>query len=173
VNREQKIVLTEKMNKEFQGTPHVIFSTFSGLTVNQDTELRAKIRGVGGQYSVIKNRLAKRAAVGTPIEPLLGQFQGPCALALHESDPVSLAKTLSEFAKDNPQVELRAALIDAKELLDAAGVKQLAALPGLQELRGQLLSLVQMPATMLVRLLNTPGTQVARVLDAKAGEGES
>jgi large subunit ribosomal protein L10 len=74
---------------------------------------------------------------------------------------------LSEFAKENPQVELRAGVVDAAELLDTAGVKTLASLPGLPELRAQLLALIQTPATTLVRLLSTPGSQLARVIDAR------
>jgi large subunit ribosomal protein L10 len=164
------------MQEGFEQTPHVILTSFRGLSVNQANQLRRKIDGVGGQYHVIKNRLAKRAAAGTPMEPLAEQFRGPCALAMHSSDPVGLAKALAEFAKENPQLELLAGVVDAKDLVDAATVKQLAKLPGLVELRAQLLALIQTPATSLVRLLNTPGGQIAQVVDARrnalGGEAE-
>ena len=166
VNRSEKVAIVEEMNASFAGSSHVILTTFSGLTANQANELRSKIRGAGGKFRVIKNRLAKLAAPGTPIEPLLDQFTGPCALAAHDSDPVALAKTLAEFGKRNPQLGLLAGVIDAKSVLDASGVQELALLPGLQELRAQLLSLIQTPATSLVRLLGTPGTQLAQVLEA-------
>jgi large subunit ribosomal protein L10 len=137
------------------------------LNVNQANELRRKVDSVGGRYQVIKNRLAKRAAAGTCVEPLSGMFTGPCAVALHESDPVALAKALAEFAKDNPQLQLCGGVVDAREVMDAAAVKQLATLPGLPEVRAQLLSLIVGPATSLVRLLGTPGGQLARAVEAR------
>jgi len=167
VNRAEKTAAVERMNAEFQKTPHVILASFRGLTVNQANELRRKVDSVGGRYQVIKNRLAKRAAVGTTVEPLADLLTGPCAVALHESDPVGLAKALAEFAKANPALELRGGVVDAREVMDADAVKRLATLPGLQELRAQLLSLIQGPASGLVRLLNTPGGQLARAVDAR------
>ena len=83
------------MGEAFAKTPHIVLATFSGLKVNQVNELRTKVRDVGGRYSVIKNRLAKRAAPGTPMEMLADRLTGPCALATHETDPVALAKVLS------------------------------------------------------------------------------
>ena len=162
MNRLEKTASVEEMHRSFAETPHVILASFRGLNVNQATDLRSRVRQAGGRFRVIKNRLAKRAAAGTPIE----RFEGPCAIATHETDPVSLAKALADFSKENPQLELRAGVVDAKDILDVKGVKQLASLPGLPELRAQLLCLIQTPATQLVRLLGTPGTQVARVLDA-------
>ena len=172
MNRAEKTAAVEQMNESFSTAPHVILTSFRGLSVNQANELRGKIRQAGGRFQVIKNRLAKRAASGTPVEPLAARLAGPCAVATHESDPVSLAKALADFNKANPQLELLAALVDATELLDADAVKQLALLPGLPELRAQLLCLIQTPATTLVRLLATPGTQVARVVDARREQQE-
>jgi large subunit ribosomal protein L10 len=169
VERAQKVAAVERMNEGFKVNPHIILASFRGLTVNQANVLRHRVREAGGSYTVIKNRLAKLAAAETPAAPLIEQFSGPCALAMHADDPVLLAKTLSDFAKENPQLELLAGVVDAKDVIDASGVKQLAGMPGLPDLRAQLLALVQTPATTLVRLLGTPGTQVARVLDAKAG----
>lgn len=167
MNRAEKVANVEEFNRLFSRTPHVIVAGFRGLTVNQANVLRAKVGEAGGQYRVIQNRLAKRAAKGTALEKLSESFAGPCAVALHAEDPVALAKALSDFAKDNPQLELLAGIVDARDEIDADGVKQLASLPGLPELRAQLLALVQTPATMLVRLLATPGTQMARVVDAR------
>jgi large subunit ribosomal protein L10 len=173
VERAEKVAAVERMNEGFKAHPHIILASFRGLTVNQANLLRQKVREAGGSYAVVKNRLAKRAAADTPAAPLIEQFSGPCAVAMHADDPVVLAKTLSDFAKDNPELELLAGVVDAKDVVDAKGVKQLAGMPGLPELRAQLLSLLQTPATSLVRLLDTPATQVARVIDAKAGaEGD-
>ena len=168
--RAEKIAFVERLNRKLEASPHVILAGFRGLSVNQANDLRRKVEQVGGSYQVIKNRLAKLAVQGTAAEPLSAQFEGPCALATHESDPVALAKALADCAKDNAQIELHAGLVDAKDLIDAAGVKQLASLPGLPELRAQLLALIQTPATTLVRLINTPGSQIARVLDARREE---
>jgi large subunit ribosomal protein L10 len=167
VNRAQKTAFVEQMNRRFAEAPHVILASFRGLTANQATSLRSRIRQAGGRLQVIQNRLAKRAAGGTPAEPLVEHFAGPCAIASHESDPVELAKVLAEFAKQNPQLELLAGLVDARDVLDPRAVQQLSKLPGLDELRAQLLSLIQAPAAQLVRLLGTPGTQLARVVETR------
>ena len=174
MNRAEKTENIERMHGSFERSPHVVLTTFNRLTVNQANDLRRRIRGAGGSYHVIKNRLARRAAAGTGAEGLAARFRGPCGVALHESDPIALAKVLSDFAKDNPQVELLAGLDDARDVIDGAGVQRLAALPGLNELRAQLLALILTPATTLVRLLNTPGSQLARALgqrSEKLGDG--
>jgi large subunit ribosomal protein L10 len=175
VNREEKVAAVERLNETLNSVPHVILTSFRGLTVNQANDLRSRVREAGGHYTVIKNRLAKLAAAGTPMESLAAHLSGPCAMASHDSSPVALAKALSTFIKDNPQLEVVAGVVDAKDILDVAAVKQLALLPGMDELRAQLLALIQTPATTLVRLLATPGTQLARVVDAhrESHEGES
>jgi large subunit ribosomal protein L10 len=166
VNRAEKVNVAEQLHESFAQTPHIIVTSFRGLSVNQATELRRQVRAAGGSYRVIKNRIAKRAAAGTAMEKLSENLTGPCAVAAHESDPVSLAKALQTFVKDNPQLELLAGIVDATAVLDAQGVEALSKLPGLPELRAQLLALIQTPAQTLVRLIGTPGTQIARVIDA-------
>lgn len=167
MNRTEKTTVVGRMSEAFAVAPHVILASYQGLTVNQATDLRRRVRLAGGRVLVIKNRLARRAAAGTPLERLSDRFTGPCALATHPSDAIALAKAFAEFVKDNPQLELLAGVVDTTELVDAKGLKQLATLPGLPELRAQLLRVIQAPATTLVRLLGTPGTQLARVVDAR------
>lgn len=167
MKRQDKDSMIERLVTAFSTNPHVIVTSFSGLTANQSNELRRKIEGSGGSYGVIKNRLAKRAAAGTPAEMLVDSFRGPCGVLTHESDPVGLAKALSGYIKENPQIEVKLGLIDSKQLLDADGVTQLSKMPGLEELRAKMLALFQTPATQLVRLLGTPGTQLARVVDSR------
>ncbi len=174
--RSDKVRMVEGLAADFAKTPNVFLASYRGLTANQSTELRRRVRIAGGTLRVVKNRLAKRASAGTGTEKIRDGFAGMIAVAAHESDPVGLAKVLTEFAKDNPQLDLLSGVIDAQQVVDAAGVKQLSSLPGLPELRAQLLALVNTPATMLVRLLNTPGGQVARAIDARrenleGGEG--
>ena len=173
MNRADKNETVEQLHHKFATMPHMLLATFRGLTVNQANDLRRKIGDTGGEYRVIKNRLAKRAAAGTALEGLSEHFSGPCAIAAHEHDPIALAKTLADFAKDNPQLEILAGVVDSKDLVDAAGVQALSALPGLPQLRAQLLALVNTPATTLLRLVNTPATQLARVVDAHREKLES
>lgn len=173
MNRAEKAETVEKLAAQFRETPNLILTAFRGLTVNQATDLRRRIKSAGGSYLVIKNRLAKRAAEGTPVEKLIGHLEGPRAIATHESDPVVLAKVLAEFAKDNPALELVGGLVDATAVLSADEIKALSKLPGTNELRAQLLALIQTPATTLARLIQTPGSQLARVLDARREQQES
>lgn len=166
MNRTEKSSAVAGMNEAFAQTPNVFVTGYRGMTVNQTSELRRRIRTAGGSYQVVKNRLARLAAPGNAMEKLEGRLRGPCALASHGSDPIILAKVLVDFAKEFPQFELIAGVVDGREVMDADGVKVLATLPGLPELRAQLLALVQTPATMLVRLLGTPASQVARAIEA-------
>jgi large subunit ribosomal protein L10 len=172
VDRAQKEATVDGLNKVFSESPHVIVASFSGLTVNQANLLRRNVGDAGGAYRVIKNRLAKRAAAGTPVAAMIDQFRGPCAVATHADDPVGLARAIVGFIKENPQIAIKAGLVDGKAWIDAEGVLQLSKMAGLPELRAQLLALIQTPATMLVRLLGTPATQVARVIDARGREQE-
>ncbi|ANM28579.1 hypothetical protein ABI59_01550 [Acidobacteria bacterium Mor1] len=164
--RAEKVKHVEALNESFSQTPHVILASFTKLTVNEVNELRRKVREAGGTYQVLQNRLSKRAAQGTALEHIADKFSGPCAVARHPEDPVGLAKVVSQFAKDHPSLELVAGVVDSKEVLDQEGVKTLATMPGLPELRAKLVGLLNTPATTLVRLLNTPGGQIARAIDA-------
>lgn len=173
MNRTDKNAVVEEMSGLFQQAPHVFLTDYRGLTARQSTDLRRRIRAAGGRFRVVKNRLARRAGTGTAAEKISDRFKGPCGLATHATDPIGLAKVLSDFCKDNPQLRLVAAVLDGREVVDGDGVKVLATLPGLPETRARLLALVQTPATMLVRLLQTPGTQVARAIDAKREKEEA
>jgi len=177
LNRAEKTEALSRLAETFQGMPHVILTDFRGLAGSQSTELRRKIRAVGGSYRVVKNRLAKRASGGSAVEKIKDRLRGPCGLASHGTDPVGLARVLTEFAKDNPQLRLVAGVVDARTLVETEGIKALSTLPGRPELRAQLLGLIQTPALMLVRILNTPGGQIAQALDARRrkleGAGQS
>jgi len=176
VNRTEKTAAVASLADRFKATPHLILTDFKGLSAGQSTDLRRRIRAAGGSYRVLKNRLARRGAEGTSVARIADRLSGTCGLAAHASDPVVLAKVVTEFAKDNPQLKLVACVVDAKEVYELEGIKRLATLPGLPELRAQLLALINTPATTLVRLLNTPASQMARVVDARReslGGGEA
>ncbi len=164
MNRTEKTAEIEVLRQGFQQAQNAVLVGFAGLTVTQVNELRRKVRDTDSSYRVVKNRLALRAVAGTPLEPLQGRFQGPTAVAYNSGDPVALAKALSEFAKDNPALQLRVGVVEGRQLVEAEGLEALAKLPGLPEIRAQLLSRLQAPAAKLVRLLATPGTQLARAL---------
>ncbi len=167
MNRTEKSNVVESLAEKFRTTPHVILADYRGMTAGQATELRRKIRFVGGTYTVLKNRLARRGSDGTAVGKIADKLKGTCALAAHATDPVALAKVVTDFAKDNPQLQLVACVVDAKDVYGPDAIKRLSTLPGLPELRAQLLALVNTPATQLVRLLNTPAGQVARAIDAR------
>src|SRR5215470_8454243 len=166
MNRTQKQALIENLNQEFSKSPHAILVDFRGLSVPAVTEFRRKVKASGSRYRVVKNTLALRAAKGTPLEKLGPQFDNTTGVAYTGSDPVALAKTLVDFAKDHPQLVVKGAVVSGNQMLDAEGVKALSTMPSLPELRSKLLGLLQAPASQLVRLLNTPASQLARVLKA-------
>jgi large subunit ribosomal protein L10 len=173
VNRAEKTAAVEELSARFREAPNVILTAFSGLTVQDATELRRRIRAAGGTYRVVKNRLAKRAAAGTHAEELAELLTGPRAIAFHESDPLAIAKVLTEFASDHPQLEVIGGVIDARDVVDPQAVKALATLPSLPELRGQLLALIATPATSLLRAITAPATQVTGVVKARKDKMES
>jgi large subunit ribosomal protein L10 len=130
------------------------------------TEFRRKVRQSGSRYRVVKNTLAQRAVKDTPLEALGPKFDNTTGVAYTAADPVMLAKTLMDFAKDNPALVVKGGLVSGSQMLDAEGVKALSTMPSLPELRSKLLGMLQAPASQLVRLLNTPASQLARVLKA-------
>lgn len=166
MNKTEKQELIDALHSDFTKSPHAILVDFRGLTVPAVTEFRRKVRAGGATYRVVKNTLALRAAKGTALEKLEAKFEGTTGVAYTGSDPVALAKVLVDFAKDNPNLVVKGALVSGSEVLDAEGVKALSTMPGLPELRAKLLGLLQAPATNLVRVLNAPGAKMARVLAA-------
>lgn len=172
MNRTQKQQLIDELHGEFKASPHAVLVDFRGLSVPAATEFRRKVKQAGSRYRVVKNSLALRALKGTPLEKLGPQFQGTTAVAYTGEDPVALAKTLMDFAREHPALAVKGALVGGSELLDAEGVKALSAMPGLAELRARLLGVLKAPAGKLVRLLGTPATQLAQVLKAQQGRLE-
>jgi len=142
----------------------VVITQQSGLTVEEVTSLRGKLRGEGASFHVTKNRLAKIALKGTKFEPLEGSFTGPTAIAVSE-DPVAAAKVAVEFANNNDKLTIIGGALGEK-VLDVAEIKALAKLPSLDELRGKIVGLLQAPASKIVGVLNAPAGQLARVLSA-------
>ena len=166
MNKTEKQALVDDLHKEFGRSPHAILVDFRGLSVPAVTEFRRKVRQSGSRYRVVKNTLALRAVKNTPLEALGPKFDNTTGVAYTGTDPVALAKTLIDFAKDNPALVVKGGLVSGTQMLDAEGVKALSTMPSLPELRSKLLGMLQAPASQLVRLLNTPASQMARVLKA-------
>ncbi len=137
-----------------------------GLNVATVTDLRKKFRDAQIDYKIVKNTLAQRAAKGTPVEALVEKFVGPTALIMSYSDVVAPAKIVVDFAKDRENFAIRSAVVEGK-VIDANGVKALAKMPGLQELRATIAMMIAQPATKLARMIGTPGQQLAQVVNAR------
>lgn len=172
MDRVAKEELVASLHQTFSDTAAVVVTQYSGLSVGEMTDLRAQMRGAGANVKVTKNRLTKRALAGTRYEGLGEMFTGPTAIA-YSADPVAAAKITIAFAKTHPKLVVIGGGLGEK-VLDAEGVRSLATLPSLDELRGKLIGLINAPATRLAGVLQAPAGQLARVLSAyaKAGEGE-
>lgn len=152
---------------ELQHATAAIIGTFTAMTASKDFELRKTVRGAGGKYQVLKNKLAPKAGAGTQIEGALGGLKGVSSIAYTSGDPVALAKALSAWVKDNSQFTFKLGIVDGK-VLNVAEVNDLALLPGKEELFSKLLFLINAPATRLATVMNATGRNLAVVLDQAA-----
>ncbi len=166
MDRAQKQTLTASLHEDLADTVCVVVTHQTGLTVGEVTQLRRQMRSAGARYRVTKNRLMRRALEGTPFATLAPLFTGPTAIAFSH-DPVAAAKAAVEYANRNTKLTIVGGGLSG-QLLDEAAVKALATLPSLDALRARLIGLLNAPATKLAVLLQTPGSQLARVLAAHA-----
>jgi large subunit ribosomal protein L10 len=166
MDRAKKPQVVSDLNAVFNEISVVVVTRNLGLTVAQSTMLRNKMRDAGATYKVTKNSLAKIATKGTVYESISDMLTGPIALA-SSKDPVAAAKVVAEFAKTNDKLEIVGGAMGST-LLDADGVKALATMPSLDELRAKIVGLVQAPATKIVQIIQAPAGQIARVLSAHA-----
>lgn len=164
--KSEKEALIQELNGKFARAKTAIVAEFNKVDVATVTHLRKKFREGGVEYKVLKNTLAKRASKGTPVEVVSDDFTGPVALVIGYGDVVTPAKILSDFIKDLETIKVRSAVVDGKKV-DANGVKALAKMPGLPELRAKILGMINQPAGKLVRTIAAPGGQLARVLQAR------
>ena len=168
MDRTEKADLVAELKQVFEQTSVVVVTRNLGLTVAQSTDLRLRMRDAGAQFKVAKNRLALIALDGTRYQPVGELLKGPTALAT-SIDPVAAAKVAVDFAKTTDKFEvLGGAMGDT--VLDLNGIKALAELPSLDELRGTLIGLIQAPASKIARTINEPGAMLARVFGAYAAE---
>ena len=153
MKREDKHRQAESLHEELLKARTVILSGFEGITVAQDSELRRKVAQTGAKYKVVKNSLIERAAKGTPAEAVAQKLRGTTSLALTESDPVSLAKALSAYAKENPTLVFKAGVVEGR-VVAMADLGTIASLPSREELFATVLFLINSPAQRLATTLS-------------------
>ena len=169
LTREQKEEQVAELKDKFGRATGVFVADYKGLGVAQMETLRGDLRKAEAsesEFRVAKNSVLRLASEGGPAEGLKDHFTGTTSIAMSFGDPVALAKTLVDYAKDNEAFELRSAVLDG-EVLDAPEIAKLATLPSLDQLRGKIVGLLQAPAGKLARLLNAAGGQIARVVAAR------
>jgi large subunit ribosomal protein L10 len=152
-----------ELKKHLADAKNMIVAQFQGMTVAQDTELRQKIRATNSHYRVVKNTLARLAAKGTSAESLSQSFDGPTAIAYNSSDPVSLAKALTAYAKANPLFVFKTGMVESR-VVNIADFAAIAAMPSKEELIAKVLFLVNAPAQRLAVSLNGVARNLAIVL---------
>jgi large subunit ribosomal protein L10 len=167
LKREDKQAVVADLNQRMRQAKVAILTRFVGLNVEKMTQLRRELRKAAVEYRIVKNTLLRLAIQGTEKEVLGSKIEGPVALAWSNADPVAPARVLAKFAKDYAELQILVAYSDGR-LWGPAEIQQWVNLPSLEELRGKILGLIQMPASKLVRLIGTPSTRLAQVLRAKS-----
>ncbi|MEO8176762.1 MAG: 50S ribosomal protein L10 [Sphingomicrobium sp.] len=168
MDRSQKADVVEELKSVFAETSVVVVTRNLGLSVAQSTDLRLKMRDAGAQFKVTKNSLALIALDGSQYSPISDLLTGPTALAT-STDPVAAAKVAVDFAKTTDRFEIVGGAMGST-VLDLAGIKALAALPSLDQLRATIVGLIQAPATKIARTVSEPGAQLARIFSAYAAK---
>jgi large subunit ribosomal protein L10 len=171
VDRSHKEKLVASLNDTFKQAELVIVTQQGGLTVAQVTDLRRQMRAAGAGFKVAKNRLTKRALEGTRFQGLSGLLKGPTAIAFSR-DPVAAAKVAVEFANKNEKLTIVGGSL-GERTLDLAGVKALATLPSLDEMRARLAGMLKQPAAKIASVLAAPAGGLARVIAAHARKAEA
>lgn len=171
MDRAEKNGQVEALKSVFADAGVVVIAQNAGLTVAEMTNLRGRLAGVGATMKVVKNRLAKIALGGNPAEDAKDYFRGPVAIVFG-ADPVSAAKAAADFAKENDRFVLLGAMF-GPQVLDSNGVKALATMPSLDELRARLIGLLNAPATKIAGVLQAPAGQLARVFKAYADKDQA
>jgi len=166
MGRTQKAEAVKGLNGLFADAGAVVVAHYSGMTVAQMGELRSRLRKAGASFKVAKNRLAVRALEGTNAAGISELFKGPTGIA-YSADPIAAPKVLVAYAKENDKFKILGGYA-VGSVLDPEGVKALAELPSLDQLRGKILGLLQAPATKIAGILQAPAGQLARVVGAYA-----
>lgn len=171
MERAEKREFVTSLNEVFKTSGSLVVAHYAGLSVAQMNDLRSKMREAGGTVKVAKNRLAKIALQGTESEGISNLFQGQTVIA-YSDDPVTAPKVAVDFAKTNENLVVLGGAMGATEL-DVSGVKALATLPSIDELRAKIVGMISTPATRIAQVVGAPAGQVARVVNAYAQKDEA
>ena len=171
LTKQQKSDKVGKLAGELATSTSAIIGTFKALTASKDYDLRKTVREAGGSYHVVKNKLAARAGEGTKIEAALKGLKGVSSVAYTSGDPVALAKALSEWVKENSEFTFKLGIVDGK-VISVDEVKELANMPGKEELFSKLLFLIQSPAQRLATVINATGRDLAVVINQGVEKGK-
>ena len=165
MNRETKATQIAELRERFTGANLCLLTEYRGLKAGELDSLRQGVRSAQGEYRVAKNTLTRRALEETDSRELVALLTGPTAVVFGHDDPVVVAKVVVRFADDHKALSIKGAMLDGQVLTPEA-IKELAELPGREELLGRLLATMLAPATQLVRTISEPAAQLARVVDA-------
>ena len=171
MDRAAKRELVTSLHTVFEDTGVIVVAHYAGLTVAQMTDYRRRIKEAGGKVKVAKNRLSKLALKDTDAAMIADLFKGPTCIA-YSKDPVAAAKVAVKYSRENAKLVILGGAM-GRTALDANGVKALADLPSLDELRAKLIGLLNAPATKIARTIKEPGAKLVRVIQAKAKQGEA
>ena len=171
MKRNEKVQIIDELHDIFVNAGLVVITHQNGLTVSEATALRRRMRESNATYRVVKNRLSQRAIGDTPYEGLRDMFKGQTAIA-YSDDPIAAAKVAVAYAKTNDKLEILGGGM-GEIMLDVNGVKALASLPSLDELRGKIVGMLNTPATRVACVLSAPAGQLARLLQAHATKQEA
>jgi large subunit ribosomal protein L10 len=164
LTRAKKAEKVTELAAELESSTSAIVGTFAKLTVAQDYNLRKVVREAGGKYRVLKNKLAGRASKGTPVEAVLQGLKGVSSVAYTAGDPVALTKAISTWVTDNAEFTFKLGIVDGK-VISIEEIKQLATMPGRDELFSRLLFLINSPAQRLATVIAATGRDLAVVIN--------
>lgn len=171
MNKDEKQAQAEALRQELQKARGIILSSFEGLTVAQDTELRRKVAQSGARYRVVKNSQIERAAQGTPVEAVAQKLRGTTSVASTETDPVALAKVLTAYAKENPSLVFKAGMVEGR-VVSLAEVAMLASLPARETLLAKVLYLINAPARRVAFTVSGVARNLAFVIQQAVKENK-
>jgi large subunit ribosomal protein L10 len=161
----------QHLRETFEKGPAMFVAGFEKLTVAQDYELRKTVRGAGGEYEVVKNNLAAKASEGLPSQDLFGNLKGMTSVAYTSSDPVALAKALTDYAKTNPAFTFKAGFVEGR-VVEVKSIQEIASLPSKEELISKMMWLINSSAQRLAVCLNGVARNLAVVVDQAGKEGK-
>jgi large subunit ribosomal protein L10 len=161
----------DSLRQDLHQSQNLFVTGFEKLRVDQDYELRKTVRGAGGKYKVVKNNIAAKAAEGTPAGQVLQDLKGMTSVAYTATDPVALAKALTNYAKTNPSFTFKAGIVEGR-VIDIKAISDLANMPSREEILSRLLFLINAPAQRLATVVNAVGRNLAVVIDQGVKENK-